>query len=71
MKSTNLYLFIILLSNYVVNGQVQICGNLNSANPISVTTLSEPTLSWNVPVFFHIIIGSDNSGDVMDSQLTN
>ncbi len=68
MKAIRFFLvFIILSSNYY--SQAQICGNRNSENPIIPNRLYKSTLSRSIPVFFHVIKGSDGTGDVLDSQL--
>jgi len=58
---------LILLSECIL-GQ-QLCGNIASENPIVANQLHKSLLLWNIPVVFHVIKGSDGSGDVLDSQL--
>lgn len=70
MKATKFFFVFMILSFGLLHSQTQICGNSNDPNPVIPSVLYKSSLTWNIPVIFHVIISSSNSGDVLDSQLT-
>jgi hypothetical protein len=70
MKLLKYYLFVLILSSQYIFAQQQ-CGTRMPENPVIPNQLYESTLSWNIPVIFHVIKRSDGTGDVLDSQLIN
>jgi tetratricopeptide (TPR) repeat protein len=70
MKTLKFYLLVVILSGQYILAQQQ-CGNSTPENPVLPSQLYKSTLSWSIPVIFHVIKASDGSGDVFDSQLIN
>lgn len=68
MKTIRFFFVVVVLSSNFLYIQAQICGNRNSENPIVPNQLYKSTLSWRIPVIFHVIKSSDGTGDVLDSQ---
>lgn len=52
-------------------GQDFTCGNEIPSELVSTNVLFKPSLSINVPVFFHIIVSTNGDGDVQNNQLNN
>ncbi len=66
----SLCIIVILQFNFVFS-QESFCGTVNPSD-LQIPTISySPSLNKSVPVFFHVIISSNGSGDVSNSQLNN
>ena len=71
MKSAYVTLIIaILFITNSINPQNKICGTSTPTNLVMPNYLSTLSTKITVPIVFHVIMGSDNSGDVLDNQLT-